>query len=215
LAHAHEIKQPKRREALIENEAKARLSRELVKLDDEVPLPCPLSALRVKPIDLHRLLPFLREMEFRALSTRMTQQLTGPAAAAVAATAPAATEAVISEIPPFSEPRTYAIADTAEELEHWIEAAEQAGFVAIWPSMVDHTHPALAAWRWRWCSPPTCRSAIVRATCSTRQRRHIVARRAGRAVEAVARRPRHPEDRARCQGHGASVAALWHHPWAL
>ena len=130
---------------MIENEAKARLSRELVKLDDEVPLPCPLSALRVKPIDLHRLLPFLREMEFRALSTRMTQQLTGPAAAAVAATAPAATEAVISEIPPFSEPRTYAIADTAEELEHWIEAAEQAGFVAIWPapSMVDHTRPAL------------------------------------------------------------------------
>jgi len=29
LAHAHEIKQPKRREALIENEAKARLSKEL------------------------------------------------------------------------------------------------------------------------------------------------------------------------------------------
>ena len=35
-----EIKQPKRREALIENEAKARLSKELVKLDDKVPLPC-------------------------------------------------------------------------------------------------------------------------------------------------------------------------------
>src|SRR5256885_573762 len=30
LAHAHEIKQPKRREALVENEAKARLSKELV-----------------------------------------------------------------------------------------------------------------------------------------------------------------------------------------
>ena len=40
LAHAHEIKQPKRREALIEHEAKARLSKELVKLDDDVPLPC-------------------------------------------------------------------------------------------------------------------------------------------------------------------------------
>src|SRR6202140_5681413 len=42
LAHAHEIKQPKRREALIENEAKARLSKGLVKLDADVPLPCPL-----------------------------------------------------------------------------------------------------------------------------------------------------------------------------
>ena len=50
LAHAHEIKQPKRREALIENEAKARLSKELVKLDDSVPLPCPLSALKFRPI---------------------------------------------------------------------------------------------------------------------------------------------------------------------
>src|SRR5712691_7109500 len=71
LAHAHEIKQPKRREALIENEAKARLSKVLVKLDDDVPLPCPLSALRVKPLDLDRLLPFLKAMEFRALATRM------------------------------------------------------------------------------------------------------------------------------------------------
>ena len=35
LRRANEIKQPKRREALIENEAKARLSKELVKLDDE------------------------------------------------------------------------------------------------------------------------------------------------------------------------------------
>ncbi len=45
LAHAEEIKQPKRRQSLIENEAKARLSKELVKLDDAVPLPCPLSDL--------------------------------------------------------------------------------------------------------------------------------------------------------------------------
>src|SRR5437763_4390916 len=45
LARASEIKQPKRRQALIENENKARLSKELVKLDDEAPLPCPLSAL--------------------------------------------------------------------------------------------------------------------------------------------------------------------------
>src|SRR5258707_11030191 len=36
LAHAGEIKQPKRREALIENEAKARLPKELVKLDSNV-----------------------------------------------------------------------------------------------------------------------------------------------------------------------------------
>src|SRR5437588_7764653 len=52
LARANEIKQPKRREALIENEAKARLSKELVTLDDEVPLPCPLADRLVKAFGL-------------------------------------------------------------------------------------------------------------------------------------------------------------------
>ena len=144
LAHAHEIKQPKRREALIEHEAKARLSKELVKLDDDVPLPCPLADLRVKPIDLDTLLPFLKEMEFRALATRMAQRLSGPAAAA-AVVAGGPSEPVIPEILPFSAPRSYAIVDTIEGLDHWIEAAEQAGVVAIWPapSVLGGTRPAL------------------------------------------------------------------------
>src|SRR6266480_2961092 len=139
LAHAQEIKQPKRREALIENEAKARLSKELVKLDDDVPLPCPLSALRVKPYDPDKLFPFLDEMELRALKSRIEKRL--------AITAPAApmgpTEPVLPEIPPFSETRTYAVVDTIEGLDHWIEAAEQAGTVALWvaPSVVAGTRP--------------------------------------------------------------------------
>src|SRR5712691_3973269 len=142
LAHAHEIKQPKRREALIDNEAKARLSKELVKLDDDVPLPCPLADLRVKPLDLDKLLPFLSTMEFRALATRMRQRVSGP----VAVAAPIGpSEPVIPEIPPFSDPHTYAVVDTLEGLDHWIEAAEQAGSVAIWaaPSTVAATRPEL------------------------------------------------------------------------
>src|SRR5713226_3518594 len=141
LARANEIKQPKRREALIKNEAQARLSKELVKLDDDVPLPCPLSALRVKPYDPDKLFPFLDEMELRALKSRIEKRLaiTAPAAPVVPS------EPVTPEIPPFSDPRTYAIVDTAEGLGHWIEAAEQAGFVAAWPapSIVDGTRPAL------------------------------------------------------------------------
>src|SRR5437016_542368 len=74
-AQAHEIKQPKRRESLIENEAKARLSKELVRLDDAVPLPCPLADLRVKPYDPERLFPFLDEMELRALKSRIEKRL--------------------------------------------------------------------------------------------------------------------------------------------
>ncbi len=140
LAHAGEIKQPKRRETLIENEAKARLSKELVKLDNKVPLPCPLSALKVKPYDSEKLFPFLDEMELRALKSRIARRLD--------ITAPIPTgpmEPVIPEIPPFTAPRTYALVDTVEGLDHWIEAAQQAGTVAIWAegSSVANARPAL------------------------------------------------------------------------
>jgi DNA polymerase I len=140
LARADEIKQPKRRAALIENEAKARLSKELVKLDDDVPLPCPLSALRVNPYDPEKLYPFLDEMELRALKSRIVRRLditaplpTGPS------------EPVIPEVPPFTAPRTYALVDTVEGLDHWIDAAYQAGAIAIWPeeTAVAGTRPAL------------------------------------------------------------------------
>src|SRR5215475_14582394 len=107
---------PKRRQTLIENEKNARLSKELVKLDDDVPLPCPLSALNVKPYDPDKLFPFLDEMELRALKSRIEKRLaiTAPPAAA------APSEPVLPEIPPFTAPRTYALVDTAEGLDHWI-----------------------------------------------------------------------------------------------
>src|SRR5215469_5755703 len=140
LARASEIKQPKRRQTLIESEKNARLSKELVKLDDHVPLPCPLSALRVKPYDPEKLFPFLDEMELRALKSRIVRRLD------ITAPQPAGpSEPVIPEIPPFTAPRTYALVDTVEGLDHWIEAVEQAGVVAIWPeaSAVAGTRPAL------------------------------------------------------------------------
>jgi DNA polymerase I len=141
LTRADEIKQPKRRQALIENEAKARMSKELVKLDDDVPLPCPLSALSVRPYDPDKLFPFLDEMELRALKSRIEKRLAISAPPAAAAPS----EPVLPEIPPFTAPHTYALVDTIEGLEHWIEAAQQAGSVAIWPegSSVVGTRPAL------------------------------------------------------------------------
>jgi DNA polymerase-1 len=142
LARADEIKQPKRRQALIENEAKARLSKELVRLDDQVPLPCPLSALKITPYDPDKLFPFLDEMELRALKSRIEKRLAISAPQAAAAPS----EPVIPEIPPFTAPRTYALVDTIEGLDHWIDAAQQGGTVAIWPeaSAVAGTRPALA-----------------------------------------------------------------------
>ncbi len=55
-------------------------------------------------------------------------------------------EPVIPEIPPFTASRTYALVDTLEGLDHWIEAAQQAGMVAVRPeaTAVAGTRPALA-----------------------------------------------------------------------
>ncbi|MGD9616850.1 MAG: DNA polymerase I [Alphaproteobacteria bacterium] len=139
LARAHEIKQPKRRQALIDNEAQARLSKELVKLDDDVPLPCPLSALRVKPYDPDKLFPFLDEMELRALKSRIERRLSVAPPTATAGPS----EPVIPEIAPFPAEPTYAVVDTAAGLDHWIDAAVREGAVAIWaaPSALPGRRP--------------------------------------------------------------------------
>src|ERR1700694_2145268 len=64
LFRAGEIKQPKRREALIENAEKARISRQLVLLDDKVKLDVPLDELAVHEPDARKLIAFLKAMEF-------------------------------------------------------------------------------------------------------------------------------------------------------
>ena len=73
LARSAEIKQEKRRQALIENADKARLSRRLVTLDDHVPLAVPLADLAVHEPDYKRLVAFLKAMEFAALTRRVAE----------------------------------------------------------------------------------------------------------------------------------------------
>jgi len=71
LFRAGEIKQPKRREALIENAEKARISRQLVLLDDKVALDVPLDDLAVHEPDARKLVAFLKAMEFSTLTRRV------------------------------------------------------------------------------------------------------------------------------------------------
>ena len=68
LRRASEIKQPKRREALLENAEKARISRQLVLLDDHVALDVPLDELAVHEPDPRKLIAFLKAMEFSTLT---------------------------------------------------------------------------------------------------------------------------------------------------
>jgi DNA polymerase I len=73
LFRAGEIKQPKRREALIENAEKARVSRKLVLLDDKVKLETPLDELAVHEPDARKLIAFLKTMEFSTLTRRVAE----------------------------------------------------------------------------------------------------------------------------------------------
>ncbi|HEY8382239.1 MAG TPA: DNA polymerase I [Microvirga sp.] len=73
LARAAEIKQPKRRETLIENADIARLSKKLVTLDCETPLPVGLDDLAVPQPDPNTLIGFLKAMEFSTLTRRVAE----------------------------------------------------------------------------------------------------------------------------------------------
>ncbi len=82
LARAAEIKQPKRRQSLIEHAEAARISMRLVTLDRDVPVDTPIEDLAVAPIDGVRLVGFLKAMEFGSL-TRRVAEATGAVAEAI------------------------------------------------------------------------------------------------------------------------------------
>src|SRR5215510_10846781 len=73
LARAGEIKQEKRRQALIDNAERARLSKKLVTLDAHVALDVPLADLAVHEPDYKRLIAFLKAMDFSALTRRVAE----------------------------------------------------------------------------------------------------------------------------------------------
>ncbi len=82
LARAGEIKQEKRRQTIIDNADKARISRELVRLKNDVPLPEGLDDLVLQQPDGPKLIAFLKTMEFTTL-TRRVAEATGTDAAEI------------------------------------------------------------------------------------------------------------------------------------
>ncbi len=75
LERAGEIKQPKRREKLIEFADQARISRDLVTLAQDAPLKVSPEHLAVQEPAPGNLLAFLREMEFNTLTRRIAEAL--------------------------------------------------------------------------------------------------------------------------------------------
>src|SRR5262245_187222 len=84
LSRASEIKQEKRRETIIANADKARISRELVRLKNDVELKEGLDDLAIQQPDGKKLIGFLKTMEFTGL-TRRVAEATGTDAAEIEA----------------------------------------------------------------------------------------------------------------------------------
>ena len=120
LARAGEIKQDKRRQTLIDFADQIRLSRQLVTLDTDTPLPEPLGELAVAPPDPAVLGKFLETMEFRSLARRLGE-------------AGAATPAAPREAPPSGpiDVAAYVCVRDLATLGDWVARASAKGVVAF------------------------------------------------------------------------------------
>ena len=135
LDRAGEITQPKRRENLQNHAEMARVSRQLVHLRDDAPLPLPIEDAKGRKPQAELLRPFLEEQGFRRLLAR----LEGDAAPASSAAASAANsdsgqgaEGVVSNlIPAAPEDITYTLITDEAALTDIVAAARMACVVAV------------------------------------------------------------------------------------
>lgn len=121
LERAGEIKQPKRRQNLIEHADMARISRDLVTLKRDVPVENTVDDFLISPPEPGPLINFLQENGFR--------QLTGKAAGRFGGEAdlPAAAAEIVQ--PPAE--REYELIQTVDRLQYWADEARRQGFVAV------------------------------------------------------------------------------------
>ena len=142
LENAGNIKQPKRREALIEQADLARISRDLVTLRQDVPVESNIEDFAVRKIEPDKLLTFLQEQGFKSLVTRIESQtgVTASDAGLVAQTVagdqtprvanPSAVDTVAITAPAVSE-TVYELVQDEAALLTWIAAACADGVLAV------------------------------------------------------------------------------------
>ena len=130
LDNANEIKQPKRRETLINFADQIRISKQLVKLDCTMKLDFAIDDLVVSPPRIDVLVEFLKKMEFRTILKRVSEQF----------------NVEIAELPPSNKKlnekseeniyvpittKNYETVRSIERLKQWIEDIRYHGYVAF------------------------------------------------------------------------------------
>ena len=124
LESAHEIKQNKRRETLIENKDKAIISKKLVSLKLDAPVDKELKDFKLKDIDKDKLYKFLREMEFNRLLSSAISVYGEPNLDITKVIIPT------KKIEPINKNQYHLISDP-KEIDDWIKDAENIGEVAV------------------------------------------------------------------------------------
>ncbi|MDB9826184.1 DNA polymerase I, partial [Candidatus Pelagibacter sp.] len=125
LENAHEIKQNKRRETLIENKDKALISKKLVTLMKDAPVENEIEEFRLNEIDKNKLYKFLREMEFnRLLSSAISTYGEPTLKTNNEETSTKKKQQNISK-------KNYHLITNEKEIDEWINEAEEAGELAI------------------------------------------------------------------------------------
>jgi len=129
LAAAADMKPGKLRDSLLAEAEMARLSRVLVALKEDAPLPLPLSALALGPVPKEPLAAFLREHGFTSLLRRLdegrgsperrTQLHTGAPSAPAPAPAGATPAGPTAVMPPIDR-SAYACVTTLAALDGWV-----------------------------------------------------------------------------------------------
>ncbi|GIS13257.1 MAG: hypothetical protein CM15mP115_24080 [Alphaproteobacteria bacterium] len=134
LASAGEIKQPKRRENLINFAEQARISRDLVRLRDDAPMPLPLEELKRTERDMDRLIAFLKAQDFKRLLTRVgaPAEAAEPAVRSMGGTPQPAAGASAPASAPLPEGEvSYELVTSIAKLEEWAAAARKQGYLAV------------------------------------------------------------------------------------
>ena len=118
LANAGEITKKRPREALLEHAGNARLSKELVTIRDDLPVPFDLESLRIKEPDHGRLRDLFIELEFHSLAKD------------------SAVQAPVEQKPQQSV--NYATVDTLEKMERAVKRAREAGVISVATETLIH-----------------------------------------------------------------------------
>ncbi|HWA88414.1 MAG TPA: DNA polymerase I [Rhizomicrobium sp.] len=152
LKRAGEIKQPKRREALIENAEAARISMRLVTLDPNAPVKEKIDEFAVREPEAAPLIGFLKAMEFNSLTRRAASHFNiedpdlitadaGLAPKKAAGPTPVAAPSgkggcvgAVMDRALLTKPidhDAYETVTTLTRLTHWIDRARELGHVAV------------------------------------------------------------------------------------